>query len=99
MMPQEFGVVIDAGSSGSRVRVYRWPRRSHDHDIPDVDEIYNHKVKPGISSFAGLSSEEIREYILGLLARAEDQVPTRRHADTAIYFMATAGKRTFTMMT
>ena len=41
----EYGVVIDAGSSGSRVRVYSWTPRANVDEVPDdLSEIFNFKV-------------------------------------------------------
>lgn len=45
-----YNVEIDAGSSGSRV--YLLKSTPANHNSPNIEVIYNHKVKPGLSNFA-----------------------------------------------
>ena len=35
----EYGVVVDAGSSGSRARVYSWPTRTDPKIVPNITEV------------------------------------------------------------
>ena len=35
----EYGVVVDAGSSGSRARVYEWPKRTDQNTVPNITEV------------------------------------------------------------
>ena len=91
----QFGVVIDAGSSGSRVRVYGWTRPpGHQGLIPQFGEAFSYKVRPGISAFNTPRKDlsELDNYIGELLTKAKDYVPRVQHRDTPIYVMATAGK-------
>lgn len=86
---KDYGVVIDAGSSGSRVRIYSWA--SSQKGLPDFQQIHQHKHKPGISAFSD-RLDKLREYIVPFLEEAKQAVPLQKHADTPIYLMATAGK-------
>ena len=91
----QFGVVIDAGSSGSRVRVYGWTRPPGHHGaIPQFGEAYNFKVRPGISAYntPNKNLSELDAYIEELLRQAINFVPLAQHYETPIYVMATAGK-------
>ena len=88
----EYGIVIDAGSSGSRMRVYQWPQRTERDMVPDIRELYDFKKTPGISSFAGNRLAELDNYMLDFTKRAEDHVPKEKRSKTPIYVMATAGK-------
>lgn len=89
----EFGVVIDAGSSGSRVRIYKWPARLRQQELPDAQQVDSLKIKPGLSSLSEGTPEQIGAHVGQLLKYATDNVPRENHATTAIYFMATAGMR------
>ena len=86
----EYGVVIDAGSSGSRVRLFKWPMRTRQFEIPDAEEIDSLKIKPGLSDFSE-RQDEIEAYIGQLLSYAIENIPAGSQATTAIYFLATAG--------
>lgn len=86
-------IIIDAGSSGSRVHVFHY---IDDGPLPLVSfsgiEGLSLKTKPGLSSFAkeprraGQSLEE-------LLIFASSKVPERERSGARIYLMATAGLR------
>ena len=89
----DFGIVIDAGSSGSRVRIYGW-MYTRPGDIPQFREAFNHKVRPGISAFNTPEKDlsELDDYMDNLLQEAKDYIPYSQRERTPIFVMATAGK-------
>ncbi|KAN0123962.1 GDA1/CD39 (nucleoside phosphatase) family domain containing protein [Russula decolorans] len=104
---RRFGIVVDAGSSGSRLQIYSWrdPRvaRSQlghqvDHTLPTVekgtqnDEDWVMKVEPGISSFAD-NPDDIPAYLAPLLKHAQTHIPPSLHHETPLFLLATAGMR------
>ena len=89
----DFGIVIDAGSSGSRVRIYGW-MYTRPGDIPQFREAFNHKVRPGISAFNTPEKDlsQLDAYIGNLLQEAKNYIPYSQRERTPIFVMATAGK-------
>ena len=88
----EYAVVIDAGSTGSRVHVYAWHQGTTPSGrLPRFNMTSNYKVKPGISSFAN-NIDGIAEHIGDLVSHAKGSVPQGMTDTTPIYLMATAGK-------
>lgn len=85
----KFGVILDAGSSSTKIRVYTW--QDTIESVPQFDEIFYKKVKPGISSFHE-DTEEISEYMRNILDILKGKLPTSLWSSTPLYFMATAGK-------
>ncbi|ELU13735.1 hypothetical protein CAPTEDRAFT_169216 [Capitella teleta] len=95
-----YGLVIDCGSSGSRIFVYFWPtHEGHSNELlhiqPFRDELAKpvvKKIEPGIATFADRPSEA-SAYIRPLLEYAAQHVPREKHRETPLYIMATAGMR------
>jgi GDA1/CD39 (nucleoside phosphatase) family len=90
----EYAVVIDAGSSGSRVRVYQWPDRIGGKRV-ETSGI--RVMQPQLKLQPGLSKQvedlaKVRDHIRQLIVNASRHVPNRHHKYTPIYFMATAGQ-------
>lgn len=89
---RSYGIVIDAGSSGSRIHVFRYKQGL----IPEVDliglESLSLKRTPGLSSFAdspNLAGSSLKEQ----LEFAKTKVPAKERSQTRVYLMATAGLR------
>lgn len=104
LSPQNrYAIVVDAGSSGSRLFVYCIPfRNSGENILPsitlcldDQGEPLTKKVTPGLSSFASDPSSA-QPYIANLLSFAARNIPKRYHAVTPVYILATAGMRLLT---
>lgn len=99
-----WGVIIDAGSSGSRVYVYQWKDPAREQKIADEDErhhlpkvktkdIWTKKIRPGISTFGGHAEDIGEQHLKELLDHALDIVPADKVVDTPFFLMATAGMR------
>ena len=88
----QYAVVIDAGSSGSRVRVYSWPDDGGGQALMDgVRSIKGTlKIKIGLSRVAD-NDTKVRDHIERLINNASGYIPPSSHQITPIYFMATAG--------
>jgi golgi apyrase len=97
-------VILDAGSSGTRVHVYRWlnaARARKDakaeelHSLPKLDtkEDYTLKIKPGVSTFGDHPADVGPDHLQELLDHALSIVPADQVKDTPIFLMATAGVR------
>uniref|UniRef100_A0A0D3H0L9 Uncharacterized protein n=1 Tax=Oryza barthii TaxID=65489 RepID=A0A0D3H0L9_9ORYZ len=94
--PHEYGVVIDAGSTGSRVHViaYRSSSSSPASALPRIDwaRTASMKAAPGLSSFASDPGGAGRS-LAPLLEFARRRVPPESWAETDVRLMATAGLR------
>ncbi|BHF69227.1 Ectonucleoside triphosphate diphosphohydrolase 5 [Sparganum proliferum] len=88
-----YGVVIDAGSTGSRVHVFKILHNSSDHARP-FHLISEHlfSVEPGLSTFAKFPSEAI-ENLRPLVEYSREYVPEDWRSSTPIILRATAGLR------
>lgn len=107
---RRFGIVIDAGSSGSRLQIYSWKdsrsvkiEKGSDiaYTLPKVEkgtrqgDDWVKKVEPGISSFSS-NPEGIAEYLRPLLDHAMSNIPPSLHRETPLFLLATAGMRLLT---
>ncbi|XP_071210162.1 ectonucleoside triphosphate diphosphohydrolase 4-like [Salvelinus alpinus] len=95
-----YGLVVDCGSSGSRVFVYCWPRHNgNPHDLLDIRQMRDQhrkpvvmKIIPGISALAK-TPEKASDYIHPLLSFAARHIPKHKHQETPLYIFCTAGMR------
>ena len=85
--------MIDAGSSGSRVHVYRYGRLgAMDGPLYLLPKHNSKKVKPGLSSFDGATSMA-GESLLDLVSFVKEEIPQDKWKDSPIWLKATAGLR------
>ncbi|KAI1336029.1 GDA1/CD39 family-domain-containing protein [Xylariaceae sp. FL0016] len=97
-----YGIIMDAGSSGTRLHVYRWQdagRILKDatleelNNLPKIENTYTKKIRPGISTFGEHPEDVGPDHLQTLIKKAKKHIPDEKHADTPIYLMATAGMR------
>ncbi|XP_020893372.1 ectonucleoside triphosphate diphosphohydrolase 4 isoform X2 [Exaiptasia diaphana] len=95
-----YGVVIDCGSSGSRVYLYYWPPHNGNRDeLLRIKQLRNQrgtpvrmKINPGISTYS-TNPSNASEYLKPLLDFAVEHIPKSKHKETPLYILATAGMR------
>ena len=93
-----YGIVIDAGSSGTRLRVFRW--QPVPKALPQMREVRPAATgeadplrrRPGLSGFAR-HPEEAAQQVLSLVAEARRLVPFQKQPQTPLFLKATAGLR------
>ena len=87
LMESRFSVIVDAGSTGSRVYVYE--------KLSDVDMAGSRGAKhgPGLAQLVGSSRETLAAYLRPLVDFAADRVPEAEWTRTPLRLYATAGMR------
>ncbi|KAK3721060.1 Golgi apyrase [Vermiconidia calcicola] len=99
-----WSVILDAGSSGSRVYVYEYKTAEYVKEKDDANGLerlpkiktkkkWNYKVHPGISTFGEKPELVGPGHLNDLIKFAEDIVPKDEIEDTPIFLLATAGMR------
>lgn len=89
---QQYGVILDAGSSGSRMHVYNWTRRSSASSLPRFNRTNYVQPNSALSNYANNMSDIRANVVEPLLAWAKDKIPSSAWGSTSIYVLATAGK-------
>ena len=87
-----YAIIIDAGSSGSRVHVFEYINNGPLPIVTFGREDLSFKTKPGLSSFAE-DPHNAGYSLMELLKFASRKVPERERENARIYLMATAGLR------
>ncbi|KAK5078199.1 Golgi apyrase [Lithohypha guttulata] len=97
-----YGVVLDAGSSGTRVYIYRWLRNalaraqeSTIHKLPELEtkDKWTKKVHPGVSTFGETPELVGTDHLKALVGHAVEYIPKDAIPNTPIFLLATAGMR------
>ncbi|KAJ2160241.1 Golgi apyrase [Coemansia sp. RSA 552] len=97
---RRYGVVIDAGSSGSRAMLYTWDdpglQANQSSGLPVVGRVsgeWAFKTDRGISSFVNDPREVGEQHIKPLLDFAQEHIPAEQIPHTPVVLLATAGMR------
>ena len=104
MGQHSYGVILDAGSSGTRVYVYNWKTAANARasasatELQSLPEIktkkkWRKKVHPGVSTFGEKPEDVGPEHLSDLVDFALDIVPQEEVENTPIFLLATAGMR------
>lgn len=92
--PYSYVIVLDAGSTGTRIHVYKFRSSSENNNVDTFilkNEIFEER-KPGLSSFAD-RTEQAESQIDQLLNIADKEVSRFKHRSSPIVLRATAGLR------
>lgn len=100
-----YGIVIDSGSSGSRLHIFKWinpasidTKQHKAEEIQSVPKIeqskdWIFKSNPGLSSYEHKTNKAFSEHIKPLLKKAEKIIPSDKIKNTPVFVQATAGMR------
>lgn len=91
-----YAILIDAGSTGSRMYIYKFNLNGNGKvdSVEDVEELNNSlgKLKPGLSSMLN-KPDEIEAYFRKFFDEADKIIPKDKHSSTPFVVLATAGLR------
>eukprot|EP00092_Neocalanus_flemingeri_P020125 GFUD01021786.1.p1 GENE.GFUD01021786.1~~GFUD01021786.1.p1 ORF type:complete len:452 (+),score=159.58 GFUD01021786.1:38-1393(+) len=91
LCPAVYAVVLDAGSTGSRVLTFSFYKNPLTGKLVMEDELF-HEVKPGLSSFAS-NPQAGADTITSLLSLAQERIPRDMWSNVPVTLKATAGLR------
>lgn len=89
--PDQFGLMMDGGSTGSRIHVYVWCF-TPDSSVPVMLHDHFFQTKPGLSSYKD-EPHKAGESLKPLFDKAKEFVPEVLRASVPVHFKATAGLR------
>ncbi|PHH78545.1 hypothetical protein CDD83_3971 [Cordyceps sp. RAO-2017] len=97
-----YGVVLDAGSSGTRIYIYMWnfsegvtwhTSAANSPSYPELKLVRSKKIHPGVSAYANDVAAIGPDHLEALVVMAGREVPASKTAETPIFFLATGGVR------
>lgn len=94
LQAEHYRLVIDAGSSGSRIYVYHISE-GENGKMPEIKIVDSKKVTPGVSEFPN-NPERVYLQMDTLLEFAQSKIDKKYWTKTELHLMATAGMRLLT---
>ncbi|KAK4204956.1 nucleoside phosphatase family-domain-containing protein [Triangularia verruculosa] len=99
-----WGVILDAGSSGTRLHIYRWKdpekalKGASEEELASLPKLmtekkWTKKIRPGVSTFGKKVDQVGPDHLQSLIDHALQYIPYDKIPDTPIFLMATAGMR------
>lgn len=100
----KYGIVVDSGSLGSRLQIYKWEDPDDSHKLaleetlrspPKIsqEKDWTLKITPGASTFGDKPGKIWKQHYKKLMKFAESVIPKNEWHDTPVYVLATAGMR------
>lgn len=86
-----YGMMIDAGSSKSELKLFQWYGMSKD-SLPELKLVGSVAKQPGIHSFI-THLEDLPAYLSSLLESAKGMIPKDKWSSSPIFLRATGGMR------
>ncbi|KAF3932266.1 Guanosine-diphosphatase [Dactylella cylindrospora] len=101
---RRYGCVLDAGSSGTRIYIYRWLDHTVQREKATPEELdslplistkkkWTKKIRPGISTFHDKISRVGPDHLEELFEHARTIIPPEQIPETPLFLLATAGVR------
>ena len=99
-----YGIIFDAGSSGTRLHIYRWldsDKARKEAGVKELESLpvletkgkWTEKIHPGISTFGDRPDRVGPDHLESLYKKARKVIPTALEEDTPVFLLATAGVR------
>jgi Golgi apyrase len=99
-----YGVILDAGSSGTRVHIYKWRDPSiarqgasvkalHSLPVLETKDKWTNKIHPGVSTFGENPERVGPDHLQKLFDHALQYIPNDAVEGTPLFLLATAGMR------
>lgn len=86
----QYGAILDAGSTSTKLHLYRWIPKTVESHLPKFEEVIYKKFKPALGDFVN-NIELIQPYLMDILDLLKDLIPESYYDSTPVYLMATAG--------
>ena len=99
-----YGIIFDAGSSGTRLHIYRWldsDKARNEAESKDLQSLpvletkakWTEKIHPGISTFGEKPERVGPDHLESLYKKARKVIPAALEDKTPVFLLATAGMR------